>query len=137
MQVRAYLTALRANGAVVNTAIAIECAEGIVKSKDSRLLASNGGHIVLSKHWGTHVLARMGFVKRRVSTKAKIEIENFEKVKAQFLLDIKVVCEMEEIPFDLVINWDQTGIHYVPVGSWTMEKGQNGWRLLQWTTNDR
>ena len=49
MQVRTYLTALRANGAVVNTATAIGCAEGIVKSKDSRLLASNGGHIVLSK----------------------------------------------------------------------------------------
>ena len=61
----------------------------------------------------------MGFVKRRASTKAKIEIENFEEVKAQFLLDIKVVCEMEEIPFDLVINWDQTGIQYVP---WTVEK---------------
>ena len=29
---------------------------------------------------------------------------------------------MEEIPHDLGINWDQTGIHYVPVGSWTMEK---------------
>ena len=43
-------------------------------------------------------------------------------MKAQFLLDIKVVVEMDEIPFDLVINWDQTGIHYVPVGSWTMEK---------------
>ena len=64
----------------------------------------------------------MGFVKRRASTKAKIEIENFEEMKAQILLDIKVVCEMEEIPFDLVINWDQTGIHYVPVRSWTMEK---------------
>ena len=122
MQARAYLTALRANGAVVNTAIAIGCTEGIVKSKDSRLLASNGGHIVLSKHSGKHLLARMGFVKRRASTKAKIEIETFEGVKAQFLLDIKVVCEMEEISFDLVINWDQTGIHYVPVGSWTMEK---------------
>ena len=29
---------------------------------------------------------------------------------------------MEEIPHDLVINWDQTGIHYIPVSSWTMEK---------------
>ena len=79
MQVRTYLAA-----------IAIGCAEGIVKNKDSRLLASNGGYIVLSKHWGTHLLARMGFVKRRASTKAKIEIKNFEEVKAQFLLDIKV-----------------------------------------------
>ena len=29
---------------------------------------------------------------------------------------------LEEIPPDLIINWDQTGINYVPVGSWTMEK---------------
>ena len=47
---------------------------------------------------------------------------NFEEVKAQFLFDIKVLVEMNEIPFDLIINWDQTDIHYVPVGSWTMEK---------------
>ena len=122
IQVRAYLTSLRDHGAVVNTAIAISCAEGIVKNKDSNLLASNGGHIVLSKYWGKNLLKRMGFVKRRASTKAKVTIENFEEVKAQFLLDIKAVVEFEEILFDLVINWDQTGINYVPVGSWTMEK---------------
>ena len=28
---------------------------------------------------------------------------------------------MEEIPDDLIINWDQTGIKYVPVSNWTME----------------
>ena len=61
-------------------------------------------------------------MKRRASTKAKVSIENFEEVKAQFLLDIKAVVEMEDIPFDLIINWDQTTIHYVPVGSWTMDK---------------
>jgi hypothetical protein len=27
---------------------------------------------------------------------------------------------MEDIPNDLVINWDHTGIHYVPVSNWTM-----------------
>ena len=32
------------------------------------------------------------------------------------------MVEMEEIPHDLIINWDQTGIRYIPVGSWTMEK---------------
>ena len=122
MQVRAYLTALRVNGAVVNAAIATGCAEGIVKSKDSNLLAENGGHISLSKHWAKHLLTRMGFVKRRGTTKAKVDVKNFDEVKQQFLLDNKAVCEMEEIPFDLIINWDQTGIHYVPVGSWTMEK---------------
>jgi hypothetical protein len=46
----------------------------------------------------------MRFVKRKISTKSK------------------VVTIMEEIPDCLVINWDQTGINYVPVSNWTMEK---------------
>ena len=29
---------------------------------------------------------------------------------------------MEKIPGDLVINWDQTSIHYAPVSTWTMAK---------------
>ena len=49
-------------------------------------------------------------------------MENFKEVKAQFLLDIKAVVEFHDIPSSLIINWDQTGIHYVPVGSWPMEK---------------
>ena len=52
-QVRAYLTALRSNGAVVNTAIAIACAEGIIKNVDSNLLECNGGHIRLTESWAT------------------------------------------------------------------------------------
>ena len=28
----------------------------------------------------------------------------------------------EDIPLDLIFNWDQTGLNYVPVSSWTMEK---------------
>ena len=29
---------------------------------------------------------------------------------------------MDEIPEDLIINFDQTGLNYVPVTSWTMEE---------------
>ena len=65
----------------------------------------------------------MGMVRRRASSKAKISIENFEAVKKEFLLEVKnVVSLFDEIPPPLIINWDQTGIHYVPVSSWTMEK---------------
>ena len=104
MQVRAYLTALHANGAVVNTAIAIGCAEGIVRNKDRSLLAVNGGHTALTKSWSKHLLERMGFMKRRASTKAKVNIEDFASVKNQFLFDTKTIVEMEEIPYNLVIN---------------------------------
>ncbi len=118
-QVQAYVTALRRNGAVVNTAIAMACAEGIVRSKDSNLLISNGG---LTKDWAKSLLRRMGLVKRRASTKSKVSVENFEELKEQYLLDIKACVVMDEVPDELIMNWDQTGIHYVPVSSWTMEK---------------
>ena len=42
--------------------------------------------------------------------------QNFDDIKDQFLLDIKCVVSFEEIPAQLVINWDQTGIHYAPAG---------------------
>ena len=103
-------------------AIAIGCAEGIIQSKDRSLLTVNGGHIALTKSWSKHLLECMGFVKRRASTKAKVNIEDFASVKSQFLFDTNTIVEMEEIPHNLVINWDQTGIHYIPVSSWTMEK---------------
>ena len=121
-QVRAYLEALRENGAVVNTAITIACARGIVKHFDSNLLECNGGHVHLTKHWAKYLLQRMGFVKRRASTKAKVSLLDFERYRAQFVFDVKAMIEMEDIPSELVINWDQTGIHYVPVSSWTMAK---------------
>ena len=64
----------------------------------------------------------MGFVKRRGSTKSKVGVEQFEALKTQYPFDIKATVEMMEIPPELVINWDQTGIKIVPVSSWTMEK---------------
>ena len=64
----------------------------------------------------------MGFVKRRSTTTAKVNVSNFDKVRQQSLLDLKIIAYMEEIPFSLIINWDQTAINYIPMSSWTMEK---------------
>lgn len=67
----------------------------------------------------------MGFVKRRGCSKGKVSAENFQVVKEQFLFDVKVIIEMEDIPTNLVINWKQTSIHYVPVSNYTMEKEES------------
>ena len=109
-QVKAYLKALREYGAVVNTAITIACARGVMKNVDSNLLKCHGGHISLTKH-AKYLLERMRVVKRRESKSLPPRW-----FKAQF------VKAVEEIPSELVINWDQTGIHYVPLSSWTMAK---------------
>ena len=41
---------------------------------------------------------------------------------SDFEANIQVVVEIEEIPGELIANWNQTGIHYIPVSSWIMEK---------------
>ena len=110
-QVREYIRDLRAMGAVV-----LASAEGIIMHKDANLLQS----IELTEGWAKYLLHRMSFVKRRGTTKAKMPIEHFEEAKKEYLLDIKLVISMDEIPLGLVINFDQTGIRYIPVSDWTM-----------------
>ena len=120
-QVRDYISYLRTEGAIINTHVVIGIGKGIVMGKDANLLACNGGGIVLTKDWARNVLRRMGMVKRRANTKTKVTVEEFGETKKLFLLDIKNTTLIDEIPPQLIINWDHTEINYVPVSSWTME----------------
>ena len=36
--------------------------------------------------------------------------------------EIQSVVEFEDVPLDLIFNWDQTGLNYVAVSNWTVEK---------------
>jgi hypothetical protein len=122
-QVKIYVTNLRKSGGVVNTAIVRAVGMGIVMSEDKQLLSENGGPITLTKAWAYSLLQRMNFVKRRGSCTVKTNIsdEKFNDMKSEFLNKIKnAVCE-NDIPPDLIYNWDHTGLHYVPVSNWTME----------------
>ena len=119
-RVQSYIKELRPKG--VNTAIVMACAEGVAMHYDSNLVSINGGHMTITKDWAKSLLFRMGYVKRRVSTSAKLLPEDLDERKEQFLYDAKVLVNYEEIPDSLVINWDHTGIKYIPVSSWTMEK---------------
>ena len=118
-QLQEYIKSLREAKVVINSAIVISIPEGIVKSHDSNLLESNGGHIKCTKHWAKYFLNRLGYVKQKATTKS-ISSVDFTTQKEQFLFDIQTIIEMEDILNELVINWDQTGINYVPVSNWTM-----------------
>ena len=48
-----YIRTLRKSGAVINTAICIAVAEGIVHAYDKQFLSCNGGPISLKKKLGT------------------------------------------------------------------------------------
>ena len=116
-QIWHYLTDLRKRGYVVNTGVAIAVGEGILLSKNQSLTT-----YCLTKDWAKYLFRRMGLVKRKGNTKAKVDVEKFNEVKMLFHQEIKNVIVMDEVPAELVINWDQTGLNYVPVSQWTMEQ---------------
>ena len=59
--------------------------------------------------------------------KPKVTVSNFEEMRSQYLMDIKAIVTMEEIPDDMVLNWDQTAIKYIPLSNWTVDKEGSKW----------
>jgi hypothetical protein len=52
--------------------------------------------------------------------------KDFEEKKAKYLKEIETLVDKHDIPPQLIINWDHTGIHLVPVSRWIMaEKGSD------------
>ena len=82
-KVQKYIRALRKAGTPVNARVVLAAAEGIVKATDRTLLFENGGHIKLSLDWAYSFLRRMGYVKRKATTKARTSLtqEEFAAVK--------------------------------------------------------
>ena len=72
-QVRTYLNDIRGRGCAVNTAVAIGVGLGIARKHGSFITSSSDD---LTKDWSKSLLLRMGLVKRRVSTKAKVNVCN-------------------------------------------------------------
>lgn len=89
----------------------------ILTSKNPTLLKGDG-KIELTKDC-KYLLQQVGFVKRKATTKAKLNPKDFEEIKELFLLDVCNVVKMDEICDEMIVNWDQTGIN-CPSISWTM-----------------
>ena len=116
--VQDYIKNLREIGGVVNTAI------GIVSARNCTLLLENGGHISITRGWTKSILHRMNFVKRKGSNAGKVSVSCFNKLQEVFLADIKAEALMNDIPKDLIFNWDQTAVQLVPTGDWTMNEAK-------------
>ena len=63
-----YIEVIRNAGGVVNTAIVIAAATGMLLVRDPESLECNGGHIVLKKGWAKYFLQKMSCVKRKATT---------------------------------------------------------------------
>ena len=121
--VQSYLRKIRNEGGAVTSHIACAAARGIIVTIDKTRLQEFGGHINLNRHWVHSFLTRMGFVQRRATTaKSKYPLQNYIEKKTEFFTDLASTVEMEEIPPQLIFNWDQTGIKLVLLISWTMNE---------------
>ena len=100
-KIQVYLQAIHENG-------------GTVIKEDRKLLAEYRGPVMLKKTWAQSLLQWMGFVKRRGTTKSNVAVADFEARKEIFLSDIAAIVVLEEIPPDLIINWDHTGLNLIP-----------------------
>ena len=70
--------------------------------------------------------------------KLRSECEDFHEFKKFILLNIRNNVQMDEIPPEMVINLDQTGINYVPVSSWMIQKAGSKWfEIVGNMINDR
>ena len=115
------ITAMRSRGTPIGTNIVCAVARGILLKHGKSSVEVRDGKF-LNKEWARSVLHRMGFTKRRACSKSKTLPQNVSEIQQQFIREIKAAIQIEDIPEDLVFNWDQTAMKIVPGGTWTMEK---------------
>ena len=122
-KVQIYLRKVREGEGAVSSRIVIAAARGIVLKYNPSMLAELGDPVDFNQYWARSLLRRMKFVQRKATTsKGKHAVADFSKLKDAFLDDVVEAVTMEDIPAELILNWDQTDINLVPCSSWTMEK---------------
>ena len=82
----------------------------------------HGGHIEITKSSAKSLLKRMGYVK--CSNAGKVLLPHFQESQENFLADIRAEVVMNEIPAELIFNWDQTALHLIATSQWTMHRAQ-------------
>ena len=58
---------------------------------------------MISIHWEKSLLAHMGFVKRNVTTKAKVSVNEFVEHTVQFLFDTKAFMYVSKWRIFLIV----------------------------------
>ena len=118
--VQDYIRKLRLAGGIINRAIVIAAATGIVEHHNSAMLREHGGPIELGKKWADSILSRINLVKRKGTKVARKVPTDFVEIKLAFLKRITDFVREHKIPPELILNWDQTGAKFVPTSEWTL-----------------
>ena len=66
-----------------------------------------------SHDWAKSLFSTIGCVMRKVCSKSKVDVAQFEVLKSWFLLEIQNIDCMDSIPLALVINFKYRALNYV------------------------
>lgn len=132
-EVRSALRDVRLEGGPIFASTVIATGRSIVEETDRSLLSEYGGNIELGRPWAVSLL-RLGYVKRKeAKTHGKLA-EDFDLVRERFLERFRSATLDNDVPDELIINFDQTGIDVVPISNWIM--AQEGAKQLSITAID-
>lgn len=120
-EVKQFIKNVRTSGGVVNTIIVVAAVQGIVGAENRALLKENGGHMDINRDYARSLMRRMNLVKRKGTKTARKLPDDFEKIKGDFLDKISKCVKENNIPHELIRNFDQTGLTMVPTSQWTLE----------------
>jgi len=81
---------------------------------DRTRLAKYDGPTTLTIPWVKSLLKRMNFTKRIATTKSSPPTGDLVEIKRSFLAELLETVGLNDIPSELIFNWDQTGINLVP-----------------------
>ena len=82
---------------------------------------------------GPNHLSRLGFVKSKGMKAVRKLPDDTPTIKQRFLEKIRDIVTTHKIPYQLVFNWDQTGIKLIPVSDWAMaEEGSKQVEVHGW-----
>ena len=95
-------------GRVVSARIVVAAARGLFLHSDRARLVEFGGHVELNTHWAQLFTF--------ITSKSKHMSSNFQSLKESYLSDVVTTFKMEDVPIELVLNWNQTS------SNWTMDK---------------
>lgn len=82
------IRSLRERQTAISSIVVAGLGRGLQLKYDKALLSEYGGPLKFNKAWAHSVLRRMGFTKRRATSKSKLTVGHFEEVKEQYLIDI-------------------------------------------------
>jgi hypothetical protein len=111
-KVKQHIRQMRLTGGPISNRVVICIARAYLQQYDP-VQYTLCGEQILTRGLSQSILQRMNFVKRKVTKAAKKLPSDFNQLRDNFHSKIQDVVKTHNVPNELIVNWDQTGVFLV------------------------